>query len=90
MAPPDIHHRMYQPLGTTSIRLLSIKPGFPTESIECAFVTVADLADPPPYDALSYVWGQEQSADPIICNGVSKTITKQLIDVSRMGLGFMA
>jgi hypothetical protein len=80
MASPDVHQRMYQPLGTTSIRLLSIKPGFPTETIECAFVTVADLVESPPYDALSYVWGQEQSADPIICNGVSKIITNQLVD----------
>jgi hypothetical protein len=80
MAPSDVHQRIYQPLGTTSIRLLSIKPGFPTETLECAFVTVANLVESPPYDALSYVWGQEQSAETVICNGVSKTITKQLSD----------
>jgi hypothetical protein len=72
--------RIYQPLSGSSIRLLSINPGFPTEAIECAFVTVADLVESPPYDALSYVWGEQLNADPIICNGVNVTVTKQLAD----------
>ncbi|KAH4303439.1 hypothetical protein HBH64_074190 [Parastagonospora nodorum] len=80
MAPFDILQRLYQPLDRTSIRLLCIKPGFPSEPIECAFVTVADLAESPPYTALSYVWGKEGSTSPIICNGVQKDITKQLAD----------
>ncbi|KAH3954369.1 hypothetical protein HBI56_046650 [Parastagonospora nodorum] len=80
MAPFDILQRLYQPLDRNSIRILCIKPGFPSEPIECAFVNVADLAESPPYTALSYVWGKEGSANPIICNGVQKDITKQLAD----------
>jgi len=80
MAPLDVIERLYQPLERTSIRLLCIKPGFPTEPIECAFVTIADLSESPPYTALSYVWGKETSAYPIICHGVQKNVTKQLAD----------
>ncbi|KAI8939245.1 hypothetical protein NX059_005071 [Plenodomus lindquistii] len=68
----------YQSLGRSSIRLLSINPGFPSEPLECAFVTVANLSDSPSYDALSYVWGTELNAQPIICNGVEVKVTRQL------------
>jgi hypothetical protein len=78
MTSSEVQRNLYHPLRSTSIRLLSIKPGFPTETIECAFVTVADLAESPPYDALSYVWGKEDSADPIICNGIHVVVTEQL------------
>ncbi|KZM20169.1 hypothetical protein ST47_g5195 [Ascochyta rabiei] len=78
--PLDAQRRLYQPLRGSSIRLLSIKPGFPSEDIECGFVTVSDLHESPSYDALSYVWGEELHADPIICNGVETVITKQLAD----------
>ncbi|KAF9694941.1 hypothetical protein EKO04_006813 [Ascochyta lentis] len=77
---PDPQKQLYQPLQASSIRLLSIKPGFPSEAIECGFVTVTDLHESPPYDALSYVWGVELNADPIICNGIKTIITKQLAD----------
>lgn len=80
MTSREDRHIIYQPLSGTSIRLLSIKPGFPTEPIQCAFVTVADLAESPPYDALSYVWGTDESPDPISCNGVQVTVTRQLAD----------
>jgi hypothetical protein len=80
MASSDVQQHLYQPLSSNSIRLLSIKPGFPTETLECAFVTVANLAESPPYDALSYVWGKEHSADPILCNGFHVAVTKQLAD----------
>lgn len=72
--------RLYEPLHGSSIRLLSIKPGFPYESLECGFVTVADLSDAPPYDALSYVWGTNLCAEPITCNGKTTTVTQQLAD----------
>jgi hypothetical protein len=65
---------------TSSIRLLSIKPGFPYESLECGFVTVADLTDAPPHDALSYVWGTNLCAEPVTCNGVTTIVTQQLAD----------
>jgi hypothetical protein len=80
MASLDTQQRLYQPLKGSAIRLLSIKPGFPSEAIECGFVTIANLSESPPYDALSYVWGEQLNADPIVCNGVKTTVTKQLAD----------
>jgi len=44
---------------------------------------VGDLNTAPPYDALSYVWGTELNPDPILCNGVNMTVTKQLADALR-------
>ncbi|KAF2015766.1 hypothetical protein BU24DRAFT_422083 [Aaosphaeria arxii CBS 175.79] len=70
----------YEPLGRSSIRLLSIRPGFPTEPIECAFLTILDLEDAPEFDALSYVWGTQLSATPIICNGIEVPVTQNLAD----------
>lgn len=71
---------IYQPIGNRSIRLLSLKPGFPSETIECVLVTVEDVADAPPYEAISYVWGTELAEDPIVCNDVPTTVTKNLYD----------
>lgn len=80
MTSLDAQQRLYQPLKGSAIRLLSIKQGFPSEPIECGFITIANLDEAPPYDALSYVWGEESNADPIICNGIKTTVTKQLAD----------
>jgi hypothetical protein len=74
---------IYQPIGNRSIRLLSLKPGFPSETIECVLVTVEDVEDPPPYEAISYVWGTELAEDPIVCNGVAMTVTRNLFDALR-------
>jgi hypothetical protein len=84
MEPHDLeqrwHSRGYQRLSGNSIRLLSIKPGFPTEPVECAFITVKDLDEAPAYHALSYVWGTELSLEPIACNGIDMPVTKNLSD----------
>lgn len=62
------------------MQLPFIKSGFSTETLERAFVTVAGLAELPPYYALSYVWGKEEDADPISCSSVQMTVTTQLAD----------
>lgn len=73
---------IYQPLPhpQRSIRLLSIVPGWPDDTIHVALVTVQDLRDAPAYIALSYVWGLTHAADPVFCNGVSMRVTKSLGD----------
>jgi len=43
-------------------------------------VVVQDLDDPPPYEALSYVWGSTFSPGQIICNGVQVTVTSNLAE----------
>ncbi|KAF5573912.1 heterokaryon incompatibility 6 OR allele [Fusarium pseudoanthophilum] len=46
----------YAPLPTSSsIRLLEVKPGNPSEMLQCSLHTV-DLVDNPKYHALSYTW----------------------------------
>ena len=69
----------YEPLTrNTAIRLLSIKPGYQSETLECGLIVISDLDDAPPYEALSYVWGSETFAEPIICNGIPTTVTANL------------
>jgi hypothetical protein len=76
----SVRHTVYEPLGSDAIRLLFVKPGFKDEPIECALITVANLAESPPYHALSYVWGESEDAASIICNGAEMAITKRLAD----------
>ncbi|KAI6080373.1 heterokaryon incompatibility protein-domain-containing protein [Hypoxylon rubiginosum] len=73
---------IYEPLGSNSIRLLSIIPGFSSETIRCNLHTV-DINQAPTYDALSYVWGTEESDERITCNGEKVKVTKNLINALR-------
>ncbi|OAK93948.1 hypothetical protein IQ06DRAFT_298698 [Phaeosphaeriaceae sp. SRC1lsM3a] len=77
--------RIYQPLPDSqrSLRLIRITPGWPDDEIHVSLVTVNDIDDAPPYVALSYVWGLKLAAKPIVCNGVSKTVTKSLGEALR-------
>ncbi|KAF5614798.1 heterokaryon incompatibility 6 OR allele [Fusarium sp. NRRL 52700] len=54
----------YSPLPTaSSIRLLEVKPGNPSEMLQCSLHTV-DLADTPKYHALSYTWELDPPSFP--------------------------
>lgn len=77
--------KIYQSLpdAQRSLRLIEIAPGWPEDQIQANLVTVSDINDAPPYVALSYVWGLKLAADPILCNGVSKTVTKSLGEALR-------
>lgn len=72
--------QIYQnlPNPATSIRLLRIEPGWPTDPLSVQLTVVPDRNTAPSYDALSYVWGKDLSPDPILCNGSSITITANL------------
>ncbi|KAI0913655.1 heterokaryon incompatibility protein-domain-containing protein [Ustulina deusta] len=69
---------IYRPLGNKSIRLLEIVPALPDEQIECVLTTVYDIEDAPSFEALSYVWGESLSPNPILCNGVRIAVTQNL------------
>lgn len=71
---------IYQSIGDRSIRLLTLKPGFPSEVIECVLVTIENVEDAPPYEAISYVWGTEMAEEHIVCNGAAMTVTRNLFD----------
>ncbi|KAK8026440.1 hypothetical protein PG991_003496 [Apiospora marii] len=74
---------MYSPLGKNGIRLLFIKPAVHDEQIECALTTVDDIDDAPDFEAISYLWGQDLSPSPILCNGAEKTVTRNLEEALR-------
>ncbi|KAI1380401.1 heterokaryon incompatibility protein-domain-containing protein [Hypoxylon crocopeplum] len=74
---------VYGALGPNSIRLLSIVPGFASETINCSLTVIHDMDQAPTYDAISYVWGNERSEEPITCNGQRMQVTKNLIEAMR-------
>ncbi|KAG9187586.1 hypothetical protein G6011_05457 [Alternaria panax] len=80
MASRGVRRNIYEPLIGDAIRLLFVKPGFKDEPLQCALVTIANLSESPPYNALSYVWGESDGAASILCNGADMAITKRLAD----------
>ncbi|KAI1387504.1 heterokaryon incompatibility protein-domain-containing protein [Hypoxylon trugodes] len=76
-------NQVYGPLGPKSIRLLSIVPGFASETINCSLTVVDDRDQAPEYDAISYVWGSNLSDEPITCNGQRMVVTENLIEAMR-------
>lgn len=64
------------------IRLLTIEPGLERDKIRCNF-QVVDLSVSPPYEAVSYVWGNPNPPTLIACNGVRMNITQNLADALR-------
>lgn len=59
------------------IRLLTILPGKEANTVECE-LQVVRLSDAPPYEALSYVWGNPEPVDYVICNRHKKAVTQSL------------
>jgi hypothetical protein len=74
---------IYQPLikprlpSQGLIRLLRILPGRPPEILRCK-LEVNDLSIAPPFEALSYVWGNPEPAKIVICNTHPKKVTPNL------------
>ena len=81
MTTPGIH---YSPLDTTrrSIRTLQLLPGRWLDPINCTVHTVS-LDDNPPFDALSYVWGDPTDTLPIQVGSSPFHATKNLIAALR-------
>lgn len=70
---------MYEALDSsrTQIRRLVLLPGSHDDSIHGGLETVS-VEDSPHYEALSYIWGQEQAEAPLILDGKDMKITKNL------------
>jgi len=78
--PPSPPPSVYMRLGSErkEIRLLSIcRTNDPTDLIECDFQTF-ELNTAPPFDALSYVWGDLKITTEIKVGGISIQITTNL------------
>jgi hypothetical protein len=67
------------PLQESQIRLLKIHPGKAEDVIKVSLVTV-DLEDAPPYEALSYVWGDISDPMTIQWNDQALHITQGLFE----------
>lgn len=73
----------YEALPNLScIRLLTIEPGLDRDEIHCNF-QVVELSDAPPYEAVSYVWGNPNPPTLIVCNGVRTETTPNLGEALR-------
>jgi hypothetical protein len=69
---------MYQRLPSpSSIRLLRIEPGIADDDIRLE-VDIHDLNTSPPFQALSYVWGEKDPPTRVFVNGVPKDIGPNL------------
>lgn len=69
----------YTPISRVEIRCLVLEPGIDNEMLTCT-LGVFQLADDPPYEAISYVWGDSGRDHHIKCGGRRLSITPNLRD----------
>ncbi|OTB19095.1 hypothetical protein K445DRAFT_305427, partial [Daldinia sp. EC12] len=71
----------YVPFGTepecNQFRILTLLPGSGKQPLEC-LLEHGDIGKSPPYEAISYVWGDPRDKAGIICNGKPLDITAGL------------
>lgn len=68
-------------LATDAIRLVRLLRGDQSQPIECEiFETYLHQVEGVPYEALSYVWGAKQSANPIWLHGRQFELTENLYE----------
>ncbi|KAI2616091.1 HET-domain-containing protein [Hypoxylon sp. NC1633] len=74
----------YVPFGIepdcNQFRILTLLPGSGEQPLEC-ILEHGDISNPPPYEAISYVWGDPHDRVKITCNDRSLTITAGLAAV---------
>lgn len=70
---------IYHPLNSErlQLRLLSLSPGDFHDPI-CGILETASLSENRKYEALSYVWGTDMAATPMILDGADVSITHSL------------
>lgn len=75
----------YQPLPLTQkrrrplpfTRLMTLAAGNVADPLRCSLAVIC-VEDPPPYEALSYVWGKNMAESPMWCDGKLITLTSNL------------
>ncbi|KAF2875855.1 heterokaryon incompatibility protein-domain-containing protein [Massariosphaeria phaeospora] len=76
----DSDNYIYESLESEDqMRVLELYPGQDEEPINCSLTTVKRI-DAPPYEALSYAWGDHTDRKEIRCDGKQLTITRSLYD----------
>ncbi|KAI0976770.1 heterokaryon incompatibility protein-domain-containing protein [Xylaria arbuscula] len=84
MAETSFAHFAHRPItpGTRRIRLIEILPKkTPEDVIPSCNLIHFDLDDPPPYVALSYVWGDTTRSSSVLVNGTTFKATQSLADL---------
>ena len=76
--PPIMEYGQTPPF--TRIMLLSAGVG--SEPLRCS-LTIINVESCPPFEALSYVWGQARAVHPVLCDGGAVSITQNLDDALR-------
>ncbi|OCL09838.1 HET-domain-containing protein [Glonium stellatum] len=80
---PEYLSYQYQPLPREDcIRLLWLFPGEDDKVLSCRLLSVP-LGEAPPYEALSYVWGDPTNTAEIICGQKKLSVTINLRDALR-------
>lgn len=59
------------------VRLIELAPGTGTQPVHVK-LSIHELTDSPPFDAISYVWGDETQRGKLQCNGRTLLVTKSL------------
>jgi hypothetical protein len=77
MANSDADSMPYHPLEDDEFRLLLILPGQPGDDLICTLVH-ASYNTPPPYEALSYVWGNPEPPFFLECSDARARVTGNL------------
>jgi hypothetical protein len=68
----------YEPLGPNQIRIAQLLPGRDNEIVEMILLPPVTLGNLPPYQALSYVWGDPTITNSIRINNVEVEVTENL------------
>ncbi|KAI7222562.1 hypothetical protein KC333_g1055 [Hortaea werneckii] len=68
----------YAPLpGGDWFRLLQLDPGVGNDPVSCS-LRICRLSNAPPFEAISYVWGDSTDTVALTCDGKSKCVTVNL------------
>jgi hypothetical protein len=67
-SPASVSSNFYGPLPNNTIRLVRIAPGDVEEELYCQLIT-CEIASPPVFEALSYVWGDNAHMKAISMDG---------------------
>ena len=63
-------------------RIMLLRAGMGVEPLSCS-LTIINVESCPPFEALSYVWGQARAVHPVLCDGAVVSISQNLDDALR-------
>jgi hypothetical protein len=83
-APITMGHYKYRPLETaTCIRWIHLEPAANYhDELRCSLI-YSDIDSCPDYAAISYVWGDPENVDVILCDGLTLGISRNLLSALR-------